>query len=67
MVLMTLSLSVAAQINPGIITTIWSISPLIGALADKIIFGRSFQFRHMIGVFALIGCADCISLSGVLN
>jgi len=64
---MTLSLCASAEINAGIITTIWSINPLIGAVADKLIFGRAFQLRHMIGVFALIGCAACISLSGVVH
>ena len=65
--LTTFGMCLSAGINAGIVTTIWAINPLFGALFDKIIFGQNLTGRHFIGVGCLIVCAALISLSGVIT
>jgi drug/metabolite transporter (DMT)-like permease len=54
-------------VNEGIITSVWAVTPLFGALLDYFAFGEKLSRKHLIGVFSLVGCAALISLSSITN
>jgi len=55
-----------ANVNPGIITTIWSTNPLFSAIADAIFFKQTLKYFHYVGMFALIACGILISLRDII-
>jgi drug/metabolite transporter (DMT)-like permease len=61
------SYSQLSGVNEGIITSIWAITPLFGALLDYWAFNVRLTLKHLIGVLALIACATCISLSSLFT
>lgn len=52
-----------ANVNVGIITTIWSIQPMIAGLFDYLIYGEKLNRYHLIGMVFIIVSALCISLA----
>ena len=56
-----------ANINVGLITTIWSVNPLFLAFMDSLIFGQKLQYFHHIGMIAIVICTIALSLSGVIS
>lgn len=66
-IVLSFGYSQQAGVNEGIITSVWAVTPLFGALFDYIIFGVKLSQKHLIGVFALVACAALISLSSVVN
>ena len=52
-----------ADVNVGIITTIWSIQPLAAAILDYFIYGEKLMKHHLFGMVFVIGSALCISLA----
>jgi drug/metabolite transporter (DMT)-like permease len=56
-----------ADVNVGIITTIWSIQPLAAATLDYLIYGERLRMHHLIGMVFVIGSGLCISLSSKTN
>ena len=53
-----------AGVNVGVITCIWSISPLFIAVLDFLIYGQTLSYYHLIGLIALVLSAASISLVG---
>ena len=66
-VVVTFGLSLEANLNAGIVTTIWAVTPLYGAVLDYLFFGQRLTTRHIIGVITLIACAASISLANVIG
>jgi drug/metabolite transporter (DMT)-like permease len=52
-----------ADVNVGIITTIWSIQPLAAAILDYFIYGEKLMKHHLFGMVFVVGSALCISLA----
>lgn len=61
---MTIYTSGLAQVNEGVIATIYSLEPLIMTFGDRIIFGTSLQKFHYVGLFCILVSSVVISLSG---
>lgn len=54
-----------ANINVGVIITIWSVNPLFMAICDKLIFGQELRYFHTLGMLAIVICTVVISLAGM--
>jgi drug/metabolite transporter (DMT)-like permease len=67
LVLIIFMLCRKSGMNAGIVTTIWSTSPLFGAMLDYLIFGQKLNSSHIAGVFCVVLCAIFISISNVLS
>jgi multidrug transporter EmrE-like cation transporter len=63
----TLFFANKANINVGLITTIWSVNPLFMAIMDSIMFHQKLQYYHHIGMVAIVACTVVLSLSGVVS
>lgn len=64
-IVLSFSYSQRAGVNEGIITSIWAVTPLFGAVIDFIAFGVRLSTKHSVSVIALVACAACISLSSI--
>ena len=53
-----------AGINVGLITVIWSVNPLLMAIADRIIYKTHLKYYHYIGLIAIMICTIIIALFG---
>ena len=62
-IFLTMYYSHMADVNVGIITTIWSIQPLAAATLDYFIYGEKLRPHHLFGMVFVIGSGLCISLS----
>lgn len=56
-----------ADVNAGIITTLWSLNPLYMAFCDYLFFGTKLRYFHHLGTFAIIISIVLISLNGVMQ
>ena len=66
-VIITFSYCIDANLNAGIVSTIWAVSPLYGAVIDYVAFGERLSVKHLVGVFCLIACAASISMSNIVE
>lgn len=64
MAFVTMYFATAASINVGVITVIWSITPLLMALADRIIYKFHLKYYHFIGMISMMVCTIFIALMG---
>lgn len=62
--LLSLQYALYAQINQGIVTTLYSFTSIVMALIGRIVFKEAIRVHHLIGLILLIACASIISLSG---
>jgi len=53
-----------AGINVGVITVIWSVNPLLMALADRIIYKTKLKYYHYIGLISILICTVIIAVYG---
>jgi len=60
----TLKLAILANLNTGIVITIWAINPFTSALMDFCIYRSPLQQHHLVGMVFLIMCAVFVSVSG---
>jgi len=66
-VLLTIYFAVAADVNVGVITTIWSICPFFLALADYLMFKVRLSSHHYIGITLIVISTILISLIKVID
>jgi len=67
MVLFTLYFSLRAEVNSGISTCIWSVTPFFMSFADYLMFGNKLG-KHQIAGITLITCSIILlSLRDVIN
>ena len=52
-----------ANVNTGVIVTIWSVNPLFMAIADYIMFKQKLQWFHSVGMLMIVICVIFISMS----
>ena len=50
-----------ANVNVGVITTIWAVQPLAGALMDKLLNDEPLHISHLVGIILVIISSLCIS------
>ena len=62
---MTMYFSHMSGINVGVITTIWSVQPLIAAIIDWIVYRQQLGFHHIIGMILVILGAIAIGTTGI--
>lgn len=65
--LLTIYFAVAADVNVGVITTIWSITPFFLALADYLLFNVRLGSHHYIGITLIVISTILISLIKVID
>jgi drug/metabolite transporter (DMT)-like permease len=53
--------------NLGILTVIWSVTPLISGFLDFIINNQRLSMNHLLGMIFLFTSTIIISLSGIIN
>ena len=51
-----------ADLNIGIVTAVWSLTPFFIAVFDKIIYGSKIKFYHILGMLLVVVMALIISL-----
>lgn len=66
-IVLAFSFAAQANMNEGIVSTIWAVTPLFGAIFDYACFRVRLSSKHLLGVCALVACAACISLSSLLK
>ena len=66
-IFLTMYYSHMADVNVGIITTIWSVQPMAAAVLDYFIYGEKLMMHHLFGILFIIASALSISLSNHLE
>lgn len=56
-----------ANLNPGVITAMWSITPLWMALTDWLVFSIRLKYHHYIGMTCMIICTLVLALSDLMK
>lgn len=64
-IFMTMYFSHMSGVNVGVITTIWSVQPLIAALLDFVIYRQLLGFHHVVGMVLVILGAVAIGYTGI--
>jgi multidrug transporter EmrE-like cation transporter len=59
--ILTLYFAKRAQVNVGVIITLWNICPLFMAVLDFCIFGERLKCYHLVGTASIVTC--CVVLS----
>ena len=62
MVMFTIYFSVLADLNTGIGTSIWALTPFMMSLGDHLFFGHKLKYNHVVGITLIITCVILISL-----
>ena len=62
--MLTMYFATDAGINVGVVTVIWSVNPLLMALADRIIYKTKLKYYHYVGLLAIMICTIVIALVG---
>jgi len=52
-----------ADVNVGVITTIWSIQPFIASILDYLIYNEKLMRFHLVGMVMIVGGALAIGYS----
>lgn len=64
-IFMTMYFSHLSGVNVGVITTIWSVQPLIAAVVDYLIYRQMLGFNHFVGMILVVLGAVSIGYSGI--
>lgn len=67
MAFLTMYFAGRADLNTGVIITIWSINPLFIAVCDYLLFNQELRYYHEIGLVSIVICIVLLSLTGVVN
>ena len=62
---MTMYFAHLSDVNVGVITTFWSVQPLIAAIIDYLIYRQMLGFNHMVGMVLVVIGAVSIGYSGL--
>ena len=66
MAMMSMHQAARADLNPGVITTIWSIHPLFQAFLEYLVFGTKLEFFYIYGMLCIFVCSVLIGLSDII-
>ena len=64
--MVSLYLAQLADMNTGIIATIWAINPLFSAIMDALVFKQKLKNFHYIGMIGMVCCSCMISLRDLI-
>lgn len=64
---MTIYFAVAADLNAGVITTIWSVTPFFMATADYFVYGVKLRAYHIIGISLIVLSTILLSLMKIID
>ena len=64
-IFLTMYYSHMSGVNVGVITTIWSVQPLIAAFFDWVLYKQMLGFHHVLGMILVILGAVAIGYSGI--
>ena len=56
-----------ADINVGVIITIWSINPFFNSIADYYINGEKMHYYHIIGLLSILLCSVAICMKDIIG
>lgn len=56
-----------SNINVGVVTTIWSVQPLIAAFLDWVFYRQRLGFNHIVGMLLIILGAVAIGYAGIFK
>lgn len=66
-IFMTMYYSHISGVNVGVITTIWSVQPLIAAVLDYLVNKEVIGFHHLVGMILIVLGAVSIGYSGTMK
>ena len=66
MVVITLYLSARAEVNAGLITSIWSVTPFCFSVAERLLYKTELKVYHFIGILLIMICSVLLSLTSVI-
>ena len=66
MVVITLYFASMAEVNAGLITSIWSVTPFCYVVAERILYGTKLKSYHFIGIFLIMICSILLSLTSII-
>ena len=66
LVYVTMFFANRAEINVGVIITIWSLEPILNQIAAYFLFDEKIHYYHVIGLVSILLCSICISLKDML-
>mmetsp|Transcript_9676 Transcript_9676/g.16272 ORF Transcript_9676/g.16272 Transcript_9676/m.16272 type:complete len:184 (+) Transcript_9676:527-1078(+) len=64
LIILTMHFAHLAQVNVGIITTIWGVQPLVAAVLDYFINSEKLTRYHLCGMIFIVIGGLCVSVSG---
>lgn len=64
LILVTMFMAHLANVNVGIITSVWGLQPLGAAVLDYFINGEKLTIYHFWGMLLIVGGGVCVSQSG---
>ena len=66
-IVLTYFMAHKATLNIGIAQAVWSINPFFISIFERVFYKTPFNFGQVWGMLAMVLCAICISLSGVIE
>jgi hypothetical protein len=67
MAFLTMHFSSLANVNVGLITTIWSVNPVFMAIMETMCFDSRLECYHLVGTLLIVVCTVALSLSGAFK
>ena len=67
MAFLTMYYAARAEVNVGLITTIWSVNPLFMAIGVFVFFKEKLELYHFVGMILIVICTVLLSLSTVIS
>lgn len=67
MAFLTMYYAARAEVNVGLITTIWSVNPLFMAIGAFAFFAEKLETYHFVGMILIVICTVLLSLSTVIS
>ena len=64
-IFMTMKCAHMSGVNVGVITTMWSVQPLIAAVLDFVLYRQLLSINHIIGIVLVIIGAVSVGFSGI--
>ena len=66
-VLYSLQVAIRAEINQGVLTSIYALYPVFMAISGKFIFHESIKWQHYIGILFMLCCGFLLAVSDLIG
>ena len=67
LVYLTMYFANRAEINVGVIITIWSINPFFNSIADYYLNGEKMHYYHVIGLASMLLCSVAVCMKDFIG